>query len=215
MTTATEVGGDYYDFHHGKDGVLTVAVGDATGHGLKAGTVVAATKALFRVLAPRPDIRATFRELTTALKDMRLGRLNMALTIAKLEGHTVTLSAAGMPPALVYRAATGEVETVVLKGLPLGAFPQYQYEERRLELADGDTLLLMSDGFPEMFDERREMLGYDRAVEIFAEAARHSPEAIVEHLQRRGEEWAAGRPPDDDVTFVVLKVRAAGAIAAV
>ncbi|MEJ7700687.1 MAG: hypothetical protein WKF71_13720 [Pyrinomonadaceae bacterium] len=38
MKPATEVGGDYYDFHVGADGTLTVAVGDATGHGLKAGT---------------------------------------------------------------------------------------------------------------------------------------------------------------------------------
>src|SRR5262249_16165115 len=31
-----------------EDGTLTVAVGDATGHGLKAGTVVSAMKSLFR-----------------------------------------------------------------------------------------------------------------------------------------------------------------------
>ena len=35
MKPATEVGGDYYDFHVGEDGTLTVAVGDATGHGLE------------------------------------------------------------------------------------------------------------------------------------------------------------------------------------
>ena len=38
MKTATEVGGDYYDFNVGTDGTLTVAIGDATGHGMKAGT---------------------------------------------------------------------------------------------------------------------------------------------------------------------------------
>src|SRR5581483_1809444 len=35
MQTATEVGGDYYDFHLSGDGTLTISVGDATGHGLK------------------------------------------------------------------------------------------------------------------------------------------------------------------------------------
>ncbi len=29
------------------DGTLTVAIGDATGHGMKAGTIVSMTKALF------------------------------------------------------------------------------------------------------------------------------------------------------------------------
>ncbi len=53
MKTATEVGGDYYDFHVADDGTLTIAIGDATGHGLKAGTVVTATKSLFHELAQR------------------------------------------------------------------------------------------------------------------------------------------------------------------
>ncbi|MCB0284860.1 MAG: hypothetical protein KDF60_19935, partial [Calditrichaeota bacterium] len=39
MQTATEVGGDYYDFHVGLDGTLTVVIGDATGHGMQAGTM--------------------------------------------------------------------------------------------------------------------------------------------------------------------------------
>jgi len=44
MKTATEVGGDYYDFHLADNGTLTVAIGDATGHGMKAGTMVAVIK---------------------------------------------------------------------------------------------------------------------------------------------------------------------------
>ena len=40
MKTATEVGGDYYDFHIHKDGNLTVILGDATGHGMQAGMMV-------------------------------------------------------------------------------------------------------------------------------------------------------------------------------
>ena len=47
MKTATEVGGDYYDFNVGLDGTLTVAIGDATGHGMQAGTIVSMAKALF------------------------------------------------------------------------------------------------------------------------------------------------------------------------
>ena len=50
MTTAQEVGGDYYDFAVDAQDTLTVAIGDATGHGLKAGTIVTATKVLFNSL---------------------------------------------------------------------------------------------------------------------------------------------------------------------
>ncbi|MBK7379017.1 MAG: hypothetical protein IPJ03_08430 [Ignavibacteriales bacterium] len=44
MKTATEVGGDYYDFNVDPDGTLTFAIGDATGHGMKAGIIVSMVK---------------------------------------------------------------------------------------------------------------------------------------------------------------------------
>ena len=42
MTTATEVGGDYYDWTEGPDGTLTFVIADAAGHGAQAGVLVAA-----------------------------------------------------------------------------------------------------------------------------------------------------------------------------
>ena len=44
MRTATEVGGDYYDFIEMADGRICIAVGDATGHGMAAGLVVGMVK---------------------------------------------------------------------------------------------------------------------------------------------------------------------------
>ena len=56
MKPATEVGGDYYDFKYNHNGTLTVAVGDATGHGMKAGTMVATIKGLFSAEPAETDI---------------------------------------------------------------------------------------------------------------------------------------------------------------
>jgi serine phosphatase RsbU (regulator of sigma subunit) len=75
MKTATEVGGDYYDFHIGLDGTLTVVLGDATGHGMKAGTMVTTTKSLFNVLAPNPNIVDTFHEMTRCLETYADGKV--------------------------------------------------------------------------------------------------------------------------------------------
>ena len=113
-----------------------------------------------------------------------------------------------MPPALVYRAATQQVETVALKGMPLGGPMAFPYRKTSVTLSPGDTVVLMSDGFPELFNTEREMLGYERAVEVFAEVASQSPEQIIAHLREAGERWSNGRAQDDDVTFVVMKVKA-------
>ena len=45
IQTATEVGGDYYDFFPQRDNSIYVVVGDATGHGMTAGMMVSITKA--------------------------------------------------------------------------------------------------------------------------------------------------------------------------
>ncbi len=103
MKTASEVGGDYYDFHVGLDGTLTVVLGDATGHGMKAGTMVTAVKSLFRSYGPHPDIIHSFHEITRCLKEINLEKLSMCMTMLKIQGNTMLMSAAGMPPILLFR----------------------------------------------------------------------------------------------------------------
>ncbi len=62
MQTATEVGGDYYDFHVDESGRLTVVIGDATGHGLNAGTLVSVIKGLFVANVSQVDIKTFFED---------------------------------------------------------------------------------------------------------------------------------------------------------
>lgn len=206
MKTASEVGGDYYDFHVDAGGVLTVVVGDATGHGMKAGTIVTATKSLFNLRAGEPDIRTFFRESSRALKAMNLRGMFMAMLMVKIEGDRLRASAAGMPALLIYRAATAEVEEIAIKGMPLGSIVGFPYQEQELDLACGDVVMMMSDGFPERFNTADEVPGYDYARAVLREIARASSQEIINRFVQAGDEWAGGRPQDDDVTFVVIKV---------
>lgn len=207
MKTATEVGGDYYDFHVGADGTLTVVIGDATGHGLKAGTMVTAAKSLFGSHAHNDDIIKTFHEFTRVIKNMKMHLMSMCLSIVKINDGKLKISAAGMPPALLYRKAESKVEELLIKGMPLGAFNNFPYKLYETTLQKGDTLLLLSDGFPELFDKDMNMLGYDKVTALFGEVAERSSVEIIEHLNRNGTNWIGGAEPDDDITFVVLKVK--------
>ncbi len=206
MKTATEVGGDYYDFDLAGDGSLTIAIGDATGHGLRAGTMVTATKSLFNALAQDEDLVATVSRSNSALKRMNLRSLNMALLLARYKGGGLRMAAAGMPFPLIHRGG-GELESVEISGMPLGSMRSFPYKSHQVELRPGDTVLLMSDGFPELLNPAGEMLGYDRAGEIFRAAARDSAAGVVERLVAAGEQWRDGRELEDDVTFVVVGVR--------
>lgn len=207
MQTATEVGGDYYDFDLTEDSTLTLAIGDATGHGTKAGTMVTAAKSLFMHCARDQDLTAVLSESTKTLKRMKLPKLYMALALARLRDDTLELAGAGMPPALVYRTATRSVESIPLKGIPLGGPVGIPYQKTSVTLSPGDTVLLMSDGFPELFNEAREMFGYERAVSVFEEVAHQSTEDIIAHFTKTAADWMNNGPQDDDVTFIVIKMK--------
>jgi len=207
MQTATEIGGDYYDFHMGDDGILTIALGDATGHGAKAGTMVSVTKGLFQEFASLSSFQMIFERFTRAFKCMNLGQLYMALLLVRLKDHTITASSAGMPPILIYRSATGLVDRLVTKGMPLGVFSDFPYQTKEATLGTGDVVLLMSDGYPEMFNANDETLDEARTVASFREVAHRSPDEIISHLVEEGKNWAGGRPQADDVTFVVMKIK--------
>lgn len=207
MKTATEVGGDYYDFDLAADGTLTVAVGDATGHGLKAGTVVTAMKSLFRTFANEPEPAAMLKQSSRVLKEMNLRSLFMALTVIKFKDHRLKISSAGMPAVLIYRKQHQLVEEVFLPGMPLGSVASYPYKQVEVTVDVGDVIVALSDGFPERFNSQGEILGFERAAETLREIADGSAQEIAARYVEIGDEWSNGHAQDDDVTFVVMKVK--------
>ena len=207
MKTATEVGGDYYDFHVGIDGTLTVVIGDATGHGMKAGTMVTTTKSLFNILAPNPDILTTFSEISRVIKGMKFHQLSMCLMFVKIKADQFLASSAAMPPALIYRKKNNAIEEILMKGMPLGSMNNFPYSLKETRLQTGDTILLLSDGLPELTNDSNEMYGYDRTKTEFHSVGEKEPEEIVNHLKNSASQWAKGKEPDDDITFVVIKAK--------
>jgi serine phosphatase RsbU (regulator of sigma subunit)/ligand-binding sensor domain-containing protein len=207
MQTATEVGGDYYDFYLDNNGCLTVVIGDATGHGLNAGTMVSVIKGLFIANVSQADFKTFFENCTRTIKQLHLGNLYMALALIKIEAHELIASAAGMPPIYIYRNRTRTVDEIVLKGMPLGAFDDFSYQDERTKLEKGDSILLLSDGLPELFNHKKEMFDYHRVKETFEKVGHQNPEKIIDSFIDVAEQWRDGRAQDDDVTFVVLKVK--------
>jgi serine phosphatase RsbU (regulator of sigma subunit)/ligand-binding sensor domain-containing protein len=210
MKTATEVGGDYYDFSAAPDGALSVAFGDATGHGMQAGTIVTLMKGLFLSDACRFDIQVFFNHCSRAIKEIRLGRLFMAFTLVRLKGKNLSFSSAGMPPLFLYRQNDGSVEEILLKGMPLGAMKNFPYVLHEADLLPGDAVLLLTDGLPEQKDAAGEMFDYARVQSAFADSAGGSTQEIIGRLVQEAERWLNGASPDDDITLLVIKKKANG-----
>lgn len=212
--TASEVGGDYYDFFPQPNGNLYVAIGDATGHGVGSGLMVAMTKASL-LATSETGITTLLDKINNILFRIDLGKqLNMALLLLEIsemqEGRlTVRASNGGIPPIYVLRNGNNLVEEVLISGLPLGITTETTYTSTEFSLTSGDVMLLMSDGLAETFNPRREILGLIRLKNRLQQLTLAPLPAaqILNRVAQIGDKWAAGHPLHDDVTLVVIKVK--------
>jgi serine phosphatase RsbU (regulator of sigma subunit) len=74
-------------------------------------------------------------------------------------------------------------------------------------LEHGDVLIMLTDGMPELHNGNNEMYGYERIWEDFKNVAENKPEEIIAYFRNEGSTWVKEKDPDDDVTFVVIKVK--------
>lgn len=207
MRTATEVGGDYYDFSTKDNGSLNICIGDATGHGLKAGTLVSMMKSLFIADSVRLDIKDFFDSSNETLKKMSLSKMMIAFAMINIYGREIKISNAGIPPVFIYRKEKNLLEEINLHGLPIGAMRNTKYEVYSSEVNIEDTLLLLSDGLPELKNIYNEMYGYERLKEVFIKNVRKNSDEIISALENESRIWRGEREQDDDITFVVIKIK--------
>lgn len=207
MRPATEVGGDYYDYNISDDGEISIVIGDATDHGMKAGMMVSIIKSLFLTHINNMEIKEFLNSCSRTIKQMKLRNLYMALMLVKINDRRLTMSSAGIPPLLIYRKKTNTIEQYKIKGMPLGAVESFPYETVELDLDIGDTVILMTDGLPELFNDNKESFGEERLKEIILQNADKPVNEIVINLFLAGEAWRNENKQSDDITLVAFRLK--------
>ena len=203
--TANEIGGDYYDFLPLADGRLAIAVGDASGHGISAGLVMAiANSTLKLAIELDPSPAAVLELLNRVLCRTGTRRQFMSLFYAVLDPGSGELehACAGHPFPLL-RRADGRVLELGRGSLPLGMRRDVELEGRSATLEPGDFLVLYSDGLPEAVGgEADDSFGFDRLRRLLADpgSARQLHDKIRAAIDRHLED----RPLTDDLTLVVI-----------
>ncbi|MCB0167169.1 MAG: response regulator [Anaerolineae bacterium] len=211
--TASEVGGDYYDFSVQTDTKLLITIGDATGHGVASGLLVSMTKASL-LATSETDLMTLTQKINHILNEIDLGvQLNMALMLVELTQTqpgqmTVRACGGGMPPIYLLRA-NGDLEELIISGLPLAITKEALYKITEFNLSSGDVMLLMTDGLSEMFNSDREFLSFDRLITGLAGINIQDVTAteVINQVAHIGHDWAKGHPIADDVTIVAVRVK--------
>jgi hypothetical protein len=208
--TANEIGGDYYDFALLPDGRLALVSGDASGHGMAAGLLMAIANATLQTaITADPSPRAVAGQLNRTLCVTGGPRAFMTLFYGLLDPASGRLDylCAGHPFPLLRRAAGG-VEELGRGGLPLGLRPGLEIAPAATVLAQGDLLLLYTDGLPEALDPGGQAFGFERLSGLLAQgggaAAVHDRVAAALDRHTRDATLA------DDVSLVAVERLAEG-----
>jgi hypothetical protein len=203
--TANEVGGDYYDFIALPDGRLALMVGDASGHGMAAGLVMAIANATWKTaldLDPAPE--RVLDLLNRTLCRTRGKRTFMSVFYALLDPATGQLEyvSAGHPFPFL-RRADGRVLELGEGGFPLGIREPLPYRPGTTTLEPGDLLVLHTDGLAEATDPKgTEAFGYERLQSLVA--AGGEPQPLHDRILAAFDAHVGGEPLLDDLTLVVV-----------
>jgi serine phosphatase RsbU (regulator of sigma subunit) len=145
-----DIGGDWYDVIVVDDGPLIFVVGDVSGRGLRAATVMASLRFAIRAYAVQGDSPTDI--LTKLSKLLDVGRDGSFATVLcgsiDLDTRQMTVASAGHPfPLLV---ADGDAEFLDIRpGVPVGVDVEVPYVTTVLTIPPHATLLVYTDGLIE------------------------------------------------------------------
>jgi sigma-B regulation protein RsbU (phosphoserine phosphatase) len=117
------------------------------------------------------------------------------------------ITSAGMPFTFIYRHKDKAIIDLPLKGMPLGGFPNFEYQSQKIELNKGDTFLFHSDGLSECFNPEGLAFGESRIKTLFKKVASETPSKIIRHFNKAASEWIGKGQLRDDMTMVVMKIK--------
>ncbi len=209
MLPANEVGGDYYDlFEYG--GCGWVFIGDVSGHGVESGLIMMMTQTSIQSIVrsnPQALPSQVLDQLNQVLKEnmARLGS-DRYLTLSALRIEDSAFTFAGKhQDILIYRKATGGVETIPTEGAWIGAIdrPLPFLTDRIATLQHGDTMVLFTDGVTEAMNENGDMFGEERLVSSLRAHAKLPTEHLLYEMIQEINNFQKNQ--SDDITLVILR----------
>ena len=195
---AQQVGGDFFQILPAGEGGMVIVVGDVAGKGLPAAMLVSV---LVGAISGLSEYTQDPAELLVGLNERLVGRSGDGFSTAlaahiAADGRVTIANAGHLSPYL-------DGKELELPGaLPLGVVAGVHYLTSQFRMEPGSRLTFYSDGVIEAQNQKGDLLGFERGLEL----SRQPAAAIVEAAIKFGQQ--------DDITVVAIQRAEAISVAA-
>jgi len=211
--SAEAVGGDYYDAFPLPNGRVCVSFGDVAGKGVPGALIMSRLASCVQnVMRYVPDVGEAFAAINEHMcAKMAEGRfVTYVLAVIDPAKNEVSLCNGGHMSPFIRRAG-GSVEEFpeASIGLPIGVIDGYPYEVVTRPIAEGDTVVITTDGVDEAMDPDGKLYTRDRARQFIKSGPAGAKEltlALLADVRKH----ARGRPQNDDITITSFGRTAGG-----
>lgn len=203
------IGGDYFDFFQFRDGTHGLVIADVSGHGVSAGMLMSSLQTAIRTMAPETDSPG---EVLERLNRFYIHNIHfttfVTVFLACFDPNTLTLSYvnAGHNPPAVRRRSDGTIIWLKPTAPAIGLAEEFHPRMESISFAQGDSLLLYTDGVTEVMNIGNEEFGQQRLAELVNQYADRPAPDLLQGVRQALSAFGGNQPLMDDVTMVALKV---------
>ena len=210
LEPAKEVGGDLYDFFFIDEEHFCFVIGDVSGKGIPAALFMSATRSVLKAQADKGTSPGTI--LYKVNNELCRGNdtcmfVTLFCGILNVRTGEITYSNAGHNPPYIYRRDGSMEELTKIQGMALGTMEDMPYGQEKLQLQDGESLVLYTDGVSEAMSVTYEQFLVGRLQASVINGRSYEPKDIVENMMKDVSAHTVGAEQSDDITLLVLTYR--------
>lgn len=207
---ATSVGGDLFDFIQINERDLGIVIGDVSGKGVPAALYMARLISDLRYYSHLTEKPSDLLKQVNQILMKRSQRgmfVSLIYMVLNRENGELLISNAGHIPPLWYQICCGECKQVhSQQGIPLGILPEAEFDEVRIQLGSGDTVLLTTDGLIEAKNQAGQMFSLERLEQTYCECTNSDhPQEIIGSIINKVKVFSGSRSQHDDITLLAVR----------
>ncbi|MBE6015522.1 MAG: hypothetical protein E7241_09205 [Lachnospiraceae bacterium] len=210
MDPAKVVGGDFYDFFMTDRSHFVFLVADVSGKGIPAAMFMMTAKTQIKALAEQGLSAAEIMtEANNRLCETNEAGMFVTVWLGILDittGVVQYVNAGHNPPVLKHGGEYDYFRT--RPGLVLAGMEGVRYKQGEFQLEKGDVFFLYTDGVTEATNDKEELFGEERLLDVLNALYDEPVEDIGRIVKRSVEDFAGDAPQFDDITMMVIKYKA-------